>query len=124
MSTSYETFTPVLPAHWERKIGVVPIVEDEITTWDEDIFSAEWRPNNEPAGRGWWIWIDGGKGLSTWQCTLVEPVELDEDGNLLYPHRKLMRDFVNTAAEVQAWLDRAVIVAAKCVQQQDEDKDK
>lgn len=91
-----------LPERWTHngfQNGSFDIEEDQTTTWDEDIALAEWD--------GWAIWIDGGKGMSVWQCTLVEP----HDSN----HRPwyLMRDFVNTPEEVQAWVDRAVLIAEK-----------
>jgi len=77
--------------------GGFVVEQDETTTWDEDIVMATWN--------GWQIWIDGGKGLSVWQCSLVEPHE---------PHKRpryLLRDFVDALEEVQTWLDRAVRIA-------------
>lgn len=98
-------FTPKLPSHWEHFIGVVPIEIHDNLTWDEDIFSARWEE--------WNIWVDGGKGISIWQCRLVEPNKLNEDGTLKYDHTYLMRDFMETPEQVQAWIDRAVVIARK-----------
>jgi hypothetical protein len=113
-------YTPVLPPHWKHVIGVVPIPPDDIRTWDEDIFSAQWRPDETlPRSEGWWIWLDGGKGLTPWQCSLVVPNPVAPDGTVEYMHDRLMRDFLHTTEEVQAWIDRAVVIAQKA-QEQDE----
>jgi hypothetical protein len=106
------TYTPKLPPHWEHFIGVVPIdLDDELLTWAEDIFSARWTdPRNEEQ---WNIWLDGGKGVSTWQCTLAIVTPLDTNGVLEYDHERALRDFLDTPEQVQAWIDRAVDIAAR-----------
>ena len=107
-------FTPALPPHWNRVIGAVPISPNDLCTWNEDIYSAQWLPTEDvKPGDGWWIHLDGGKGISTLQCTLAEPNSVDSDGNLLHNRESLMRDFMETTQEVQAWIDRAVVVAQK-----------
>ena len=113
--SSVVSFTPVIPSHWKHVIGAVPILPDENRTWDEDIYSAEWRPDESmKPGDGWWIWLDGGKGMSIWQCSLVLPNPVNEDGGIDYRHERLMRDFVETVEEVQSWINRAVVIAEKC----------
>jgi hypothetical protein len=106
------TYTPKLPPHWEHFIGVVPIdLEDELLTWDEDIFSARWTCPE--SGDEWNIWLDGGKGLTTWQVMLIIVEEPNEDGVLERDHQRIMRDFLDTPEQVQAWIDRAVDIAAR-----------
>lgn len=102
------TFTPEIPDTWEPFIGALPIdIDPEKIRWDEDIWSARYRPNPN-----WNIWIDGGKDLSTWQCTLAQTFPA-KDGGLERDHLRLMRDFVETPEQVQAWIDRAVVIAAR-----------
>lgn len=93
-----------LPPEWKHNCqphadGSFDVGQDETTTWDEDVLMATWE--------GWAIWLDGGKGITVWQCSLIEPHEIN--------HRPwhLLRDFVDTLDEVQAWLDRAVLIARK-----------
>lgn len=100
-------FTPTLPPQW-KIYPPGPIVVDG-AMWDEDLFGGGWE--------GYAIWIDGGKGISIFQCSLVEVCdEFTKDGILEHDHRRLMRDFVDTPQQVQAWIDRAVKVAARVVE--------
>lgn len=110
-------FTPHLPSDWKHVIGVVPIPPDPNRTWDEDIFAAEWCPDYLEEGWGWWIHLDGGKGLSIWQCSLTVPNKPDKNGNPRHPTEYLMRDFLDTIEEVQSWINRAVVVAQKAHEQ-------
>lgn len=106
-ASASDLFTPVIPEAWEHYVGLasIDISDDEAIMRDEDIWSARWK--------GWNIWIDGGKGISIWQCGLVEPGYLGPDGQLVSDHSYLMRDFLNTPKEVQSWIDRAVVAAEK-----------
>lgn len=98
-------FTPNLPSPWKPFNGSIPILILHDTRWDEDLYAAEWE--------GWSIWIGGGKSFSLFQCSLVEPNQLTPEGMLKHDHRYLMRDFFDTPEQVQAWIDKAVVIAQK-----------
>lgn len=89
---------PNVTGEWERYACCewIPVVDD-IRTWDEDIWNAKLGD--------YLIYLDGGKGLSIWQCSLVLE-ETDGDGKYLGPIR-YMRDWFETIEEVQAWILRA-----------------
>lgn len=105
-----EKFHPVLPFPWRVVFGQDgvdpwdPQAAIELTDdlrWDEDIYVAE--KTNAPDGWDWAIWLDGGRDIAVWQCTLVR--QRDRDAPIY-----MMRDFLSTTAQVQLWMDRAVRV--------------
>lgn len=98
-----EPFTPTLPPQWEV-YPPGPILPDD-AMWDEDLWGGKW-------GR-LAIWLDGGKGISVFQCRLVILAPLGENGCLEHDHQTMMRDFFDTPRGVLAWVERAVKIAEK-----------
>lgn len=106
---------PKLPDDWQEDWAFTDLV-DENRRFDEDLYMATWKPNPR-----WVIWLDGGKQLSQFKCTLAKTAELNERGILAHDHHYLMIDFVETKAEVQAWIDRAVTMPAKLKEDSDDE---
>lgn len=106
-------FTPTLPPEWKvYPPGPIVIADAE---WDEDLFGGKWGNLA--------IWIDGGKGLSVFQCSLVILEEPDKAGILLQDHQRMMRDFVDTPEEVISWIQRACRIAEKLHAEMEEEKE-
>lgn len=79
-------------------VGSTQILIDDDIRNDEDLFFASWN--------GWTIWLDGGRTAAMWQVSLVAPGSRGDGA-----HDYVMRDFVDTTDEVQAWIDRACRIA-------------
>lgn len=92
-------FEPRLGKQWEYPWGKRFLYIEATTIWEEDLYLATW---NDLA-----IWIDGGKGISVFQVALVQNANI-----------YLLRDFLNTIEEVQAWLDRAERIVQRFMRQE------
>ena len=106
-----EPFMPTLPPQW-KVYPPGPIIPDD-AMWDEDLYGGSWGKIA--------IWLDGGKGLSIFQCRLVITADLNEEGILEHDHQTMMRDFVDTPEEVLAWVERACKIAEKLHAEMEED---
>ncbi len=89
----FQSIAVHIPHPWKPLSGAIPnLIKDDVSS--EDLYAEEWE--------NWSIWIGGGEHFSRYQCSLVDP-----------DHRYLMRDFLDTSEQVQAWVDRVVVVAQK-----------
>jgi len=104
-------FQPTLPPHWKVYPPGPILIEDAM--WDEDLYGGEWN--------GLAIWLDGGKGLSVFQCRIVILAEPNAEGVLEHDHETMMRDFFDTPEQVCEWIIRAVGIAEKLHAERAED---
>ncbi len=78
------------------------IVDDDAVRWDADLADAEWDQ--------WQIWMDGGGTYSRYLCTLVHFLAVAGEG----PPVVILRDFFESFADVQPWVDKATTYAMRC----------
>lgn len=109
------SFSPCLPEEWRYRREAIFLPDDlERLRYDADLFIADWCD--------WQIWLDGGREVSIWLCTLVAPGQevprVSSEGVQMVRRAPeyVMRDFVDTTEQVQSWLYRATR-AAKLLQE-------
>lgn len=103
-----------VPAEWAVYPGQGGIVlDDPITTHDEDIWSA----SIDYADFTICIHIDGGKGLSKWQGTLVKVWD-KENPTGHHEEQVVLRDFFDEDGKIQSWIDKAVQIANRLIREE------
>ena len=107
-----ELFQPTLPDQW-KVYPPGPIIVER-AEHDEDLYGGEWK--------GLAIWLDGGKGLSIFQCRLVMlPSPREVRGVQQRDWEVVMRDFLETPDQVSEWMQRAIKVAERLHAEMQED---